>query len=113
MSPTAALRYCAEPGCPARVVRGRCTQHRTDQERYRLNIDVRRWYRTARWRTLRAQLFDANPLCVECEKAGVTRIWTDLDHVVPHRGNPDLFWNPKNLQGLCAPHHTMKTGRHE
>lgn len=111
MSPTAALRYCAEPGCQARVTRGRCTRHRTDQEALRLNAAVRRWYRTARWKRLRAQAFAANPLCVECERAGVLREWTDLDHIIPHKGDAALFWDPTNLQGLCIAHHTMKTAQ--
>lgn len=113
MSPRANLRFCAEPGCQARVTFGRCTAHRTDQERYRLNATVRRWYRTARWQALRAQHYQANPLCVECERAGVVRVWTELDHVVPHRGDPARFWAPDNLQGLCATHHREKTARRE
>ena len=29
---------------------------------------------------------------------------TVADHVVPHRGDPDLFWHGA-LQSLCAEHH--------
>jgi hypothetical protein len=26
---------------------------------------------------------------------------TVLDHIVPHKGNGELFWDPANWQGLC------------
>jgi len=30
---------------------------------------------------------------------------TVVDHITPHKGDPNLFWSPDNLQSLCAPHH--------
>ena len=38
---------------------------------------------------------------------------TVVDHVIPHRGNPDLFWDPENLQPLCAYHHDSHKQREE
>ena len=106
--PTAALRLCAAPGCMTRVRSGRCHVHRP-KEADRRNVDVRRLYRTPRWAALRQQLWRADPLCVECAKAGRIEPWTDLDHIVPHRGDLRLFWDVRNLQGLCASHHAAKT----
>jgi 5-methylcytosine-specific restriction protein A len=34
-----------------------------------------------------------------------------LDHVVPHRGDPVLFWSESNWQSLCATCHGIKTAR--
>jgi 5-methylcytosine-specific restriction protein A len=110
--PNAALRYCAQPGCPRLVQRGRCQAH-TRTERDRPNVDVRKWYRTARWAALRAQKMAEQPLCVECERAGIVEPWTDLDHIRPHRSDPVLFYDCDNLQGLCKQHHSAKTGRGE
>ena len=110
LSPTAALRYCAEPGCQARVTRGRCKVHQP-QERDRRNVDVRRWYRTTRWRQLRARKFAAQPLCVDCLAEGVYELWTDLDHIEPHRGDPVLFWAEWNVEGRCHRCHSAKTAR--
>jgi 5-methylcytosine-specific restriction protein A len=31
------------------------------------------------------------------------------DHIVPHRGDPALLWDPANLQALCARCHNRKT----
>jgi len=28
-----------------------------------------------------------------------------VDHIVPHRGDAKLFWDPANLQSMCKPHH--------
>jgi 5-methylcytosine-specific restriction protein A len=83
------------------------------RERDRPNVDVRKWYRTARWARIRAQKMRENPLCVECEQEGILEPWTDLDHVVPHRSNPALFWDYTNLRGLCHRHHSAKTRRGE
>ncbi len=27
-----------------------------------------------------------------------------VDHINPHMGDPTLFWDPTNLQGLCGSH---------
>ena len=29
----------------------------------------------------------------------------EVDHVVPHRGDRQLFWDANNLQSLCKPCH--------
>lgn len=34
---------------------------------------------------------------------------TVVDHIVPHTGNADLFWDKDNLQGLCKGCHDSKT----
>ena len=36
---------------------------------------------------------------------------TDVDHIVPHRGDPALFWDEDNWQALCHRHHSVKTRR--
>lgn len=69
------------------------------------------WYRTAKWRRLRARRLDESPLCVECLVVAVIIAATDVDHVVPHRGDPVLFWDYANTQSLCHQHHSQKTGR--
>lgn len=77
-----------------------------------MNVDVRRWYRTARWQALRDRKREEDPFCVDCTTEGRPCVpWTDLDHVVPHNGDPDRFWDYSGLQGLCASHHAAKTGR--
>lgn len=62
-------------------------------------------YATARWRALRKSHIDEYPFCAMCgSKSGLT-----VDHIVPPRGNEELFFCPGNLQTLCKPCHRIKT----
>lgn len=79
----ASLSACARLDTAAPRIRGRRLQERRE-----------RWQRT-------------RPLCVHCEARGVSRLWTELDHIVPlHKGGRD---DDSNLQGLCTPCHQAKT----
>lgn len=61
----------------------------------------------SRLQKIRREHFERGPLCVECAKQGITRIWTELDHIVPlHKGGKDV---DSNRQGLCTEHHLAKT----
>jgi 5-methylcytosine-specific restriction protein A len=108
-------RYCATPGCPVIVDRGHCALHERVVDRDRPNAAVRRLYHRARWRHpvwgRRAQTLLRDPLCVRCLEEGETTPSTEVDHVVPHRGDLTLFWSADNLAGLCRRHHAEKTGR--
>jgi 5-methylcytosine-specific restriction enzyme A len=101
--------YCAEPGCSTIVPRGRCAKHARALELERPHRAARRWYFTARWRALRRQVLEADPLCVLCRVLGLTTVAVDVDHKEPHNGDPITFWDPRNLQGLCKAHHVRKT----
>lgn len=47
-----------------------------------------------------------NPLCVMCIARGKVTAAAVVDHIVPHKGDPDIFWNEANWQSLCATHHS-------
>jgi 5-methylcytosine-specific restriction enzyme A len=64
-----------------------------------------------RWQRARAVYLKANPLCVECGKAGHVEEATTVDHIRPHRGNYSLFWDHTNWQALCTSCHNRKTGK--
>ena len=57
----------------------------------------------------RKKYLEAHPLCVECMKEGRSVKATDVDHIIPHRGDRTLFWDQSNWQALCHHHHSMKT----
>ena len=59
----------------------------------------------ARWQRMRKAHFRKHPLCVMCQEDGYLRGATELDHIVKHNGNRQLFYAADNLQGLCADHH--------
>jgi 5-methylcytosine-specific restriction protein A len=50
-----------------------------------------------------------NPLCVHCYREGQLTPAYVVDHIKPHKGDYDLFWNEDNWQGLCTTHHNIKT----
>lgn len=64
----------------------------------------------ARWRAARKRYLRGHPLCLECQCNGKTRPATIVDHILPHRGNEELFWNQCNWQPLCKSCHDKKTG---
>ncbi len=63
-------------------------------------------YDTVRWRKERAAHLRENPLCVMCAAQGRDTVATVVDHIVEHKGDYDLFWDPKNWQSLCPSCHS-------
>jgi 5-methylcytosine-specific restriction enzyme A len=61
------------------------------------------------WRIASKAYLAKNPLCVECLKRQRLVAATVVDHIVPHKGNPALFWNWDNWQALCKRCHNRKT----
>lgn len=62
-------------------------------------------YYDARWRELRKLHLDKFPLCVMCEEKGKVVAGNVVDHIIPHKGDPILFWDQRNWQTLCTPCH--------
>ncbi len=73
----------------------------------------RRLYKTARWHRLRDAQLAAEPLCRFCLAIEDVTEATVCDHIEPHRGQLDLFYDPDNLQSLCAPCHDKLKARIE
>jgi len=109
------LKPCAAPTCPA-LIRGKrhCDKHEHLAEQPKREHDRRRGSSTTRgygykWQQARARFLQANPLCVRCESEGRVKAATDVDHIIPHRGDQELFWDESNYQSLCHAHHSAKT----
>jgi 5-methylcytosine-specific restriction protein A len=64
-----------------------------------------------RWRRARASFLARHPLCVRCQAAGCLEPSTTVDHIVPHRGNQQLFWDEANWAAMCKRCHDAKTAR--
>ncbi|MBN8972933.1 MAG: HNH endonuclease [Rhizobiales bacterium] len=61
----------------------------------------------ARW-DRSAKVFRAHhPLCLGCEAEGRISVATVVDHVLPHRGDMDLFWDATKWQPACDFHHNV------
>ena len=66
-----------------------------------------------RWQKARLDYLRRNPLCVECRKQNLIVAATIVDHVTPHRGDEELFWNEENWAAMCAACHSRKTAQRD
>ena len=123
-------RPCAHAGCREWASPGRsyCPRHQEEfdrareearrknlaaiearREEYRKNADKRRpnasrrGYNSA-WSRARKAYIIRHPICAVCGKPA-----TDIDHIIPHKGDKTLFWDSTNWQPLCHECHARKT----
>ena len=112
--PTRAPSVCRKPGCPGMVTSGVCSQCGPTAAASKAAHDATRDTAAqrgygGRWQRIRAMYLRINPLCVECQKFGVTTAATDVHHIVPKReGGSDAA---SNLQALCHACHSRITGQ--
>lgn len=102
---------CRHQGCPALIPYGQkyCEKHKALHPE-EVRPAARRGY-TAAWRKARKTFLQAHPLCADCLKEGRYVKATVIDHIIPHRSDPKLFWDQSNWQPLCKHHHDVKTGK--
>lgn len=72
-------------------------------------MNYNKMYQSIRWKKRRKRYLSKNPWCAECLKNKRLTYAEILDHIIPHKGDWDLFINPDNLQGLCAKCHGLKS----
>ena len=104
---------CRHPGCPELVESGKlyCKAHlKLHPEAIRSARERGYGYR---WQKARKRFLTAHPLCVMCAREGRYVKATVVDHIIPHRGDPVLFWDESNWQALCKRHHDLKTGNED
>ena len=100
---------CKHPGCAALVPYGQkyCSKHKGGGAREK-KAQQEQGY-DGRWRKARKRFLSIHPFCVRClEEKKMTKA-TVVDHIVPHRGDRELFWDESNWQPLCKRHHDRKT----
>lgn len=56
-----------------------------------------------KWRKARDEFIAQNPLCIDPDALhlGILEPTYQVDHKIPHKGDPKLFWNRRNWQPLC------------
>ena len=103
------MRMCNAPGCQRLTSEGYCPDHKPKAERQE-SAAWHHLYTNPRfgWKRRRDAQLAREPFCRECAKHGLRVQATDADHVVPHRGNLDLFLRGE-LQSLCHSCHSRKT----
>ena len=107
------LSVCLEPGCPELVPSGRCPRHASARQAWADRMRGSRQERGygAEWGRARVAHLQQHPLCAHCAIEHRAVPATVVDHVIPHRGDMLLFWEPANRQSLCAACHGRKTLR--
>ena len=106
--PIAAPRPCTWPGCPALVhTHSRCDEHRKQTEQRRGSAHSRGY--TSAWAKARDAWLRVHPLCEHHRNEGAYVAASVVDHVIPHRGDKQRFWDSGNWQALCKPCHDRKT----
>ena len=100
-------RFCQIPTCCNEATCGRfCQEHyrpiKPKTSRRQTNSNAAGY--TYRWQQARKIFLMMHPLCVKCGEPA-----TDVDHIVPHKGDMALFWNRDNWQPLCHHCHSVKT----
>lgn len=69
-----------------------------------------------RWQKARKAFLREHPFCAEHAQALAP--WNTVpvpasvvDHIIPHNGDEELFWDQSNWQALCKPCHDRKSAR--
>jgi 5-methylcytosine-specific restriction protein A len=103
-------KFCAKNGCRELVDAKYCSKHLEEDIAYESNRGsaAKRGY-DSQWRKARVYFLIKHPLCVHCEKEGTIGAAMVVDHIKPHKGDKDLFWDRNNWQPLCKRHHDIKT----
>lgn len=69
-------------------------------------MEWRRWYGLAEWKKLALSCkIKACFTCARCKRMDAGPGAMVADHIRPHRGDRDLFFDAANLQCLCKPCH--------
>lgn len=113
--PNKPMNPCRIPGCPnlTNHRRGYCDEHLTqkyreeDANRKSPGRELYDW----RWHKASRMYLHRHSLCAECLEEGITTVATVVDHIIPHHGDPELFWDESNWQPLCKMHHDRKTAK--
>ncbi|MFA5054024.1 MAG: HNH endonuclease [Parcubacteria group bacterium] len=110
--PNSSARPCRYGRCPHITTHrsGYCEQHRALAYQDNRPSAAERGY-DATWRKLRASHLALNPYCVMCAAMGKVERATEVDHIIPHKGDDALRLDPENLASLCSWHHKSKTMR--
>lgn len=113
--PKAAPRICMQSGCKDyATAKGYCATHQTESRQYdRLRGNAHQRGYSNVWRKARATYLSSHPLCVICEPQNRVTPACVVDHVQPHKGDQDLFWDSTNWQALCQSCHNSKTAKED
>lgn len=109
--PSRPKRPCNRIGCRELTNERFCIVHKKtnqqEQDRSRGTSTTRGY--NSRWRKARKIHLNEHPLCVHCQNEGRITAANEVDHIIPHKKDYDLFWDEGNWQSLCKSCHSKKT----
>jgi 5-methylcytosine-specific restriction protein A len=76
----------------------------------RNNGDMRHFYNSRAWKSLRNYKIQLDPLCEMCKKKGLLEAGKEIDHIIAIKDNGAKL-NLQNLQTLCRSCHSSKSAR--
>ena len=89
-----------------RPYRIQAPQGRKEYDQHRNQQEWRKWYKTARWRSVRwAVLVRDKFTCQMCGLLEGNTSQLVADHKARHGGDPARFWDEAGIQCLCKPCH--------
>lgn len=95
---------------PAGYTKARAKRH-TDFQQKRSDKDYQAFYRTAVWRTFRAGILRAEPLCRECGRHGRVRRAAVVHHLREIKDRWDLRLDSQNVEPVCQSCHNRFNAR--
>lgn len=111
-----ALRECGHPGCHTLTRENYCDKHKQlhirSQKEFERESPTKRGY-NYKWTKARKVFLAQHPVCEcpECKASGHPLPANVVDHIIPHRGNQNLFWDENNWQAMNKRCHDKKTAR--
>ncbi|WP_200974450.1 HNH endonuclease [Echinicola sp. 20G] len=67
------------------------------------------FYRGSKWRKVRKQYIEENPICELCAQYDIVSEGEYVDHIIPRRFCKEMEYDKRNLQTLCGDCHNKKT----
>jgi 5-methylcytosine-specific restriction protein A len=102
-------RICHYPGCDTLIQPNEtyCGQHIRPPSIPFENAVRSNNYNTTQWRRLRKKILKEQPNCSRCGSTENLQV----HHIIPPRGNEDLFYDESNLTTICATCHRVITNQ--
>ncbi|MDF2567900.1 MAG: endonuclease [Oscillospiraceae bacterium] len=104
--PDKPLRPCNKIGCNSLTRERYCELHSNIAIVKRESSSKRGYGK--KWQKESKKHLALHPFCVECGELA-----TDVDHIIPHKGNMNLFWDKRNWQSMCGRCHSKKTAKED
>lgn len=92
--------------------KSRCEVHQLayyQQDNAQRDPEITRFYNSTAWKTFRAAIRAARPLCEMCLTEGRETPSEQVDHILRLKERPDLALEESNVRALCMSCHSRRT----